>query len=105
MQDIIIFTNDNLLLVSGLLASAMAVVIYELRLKARGISSLPTSVAIRVINSGAKVIDVRTAEKFAAGHIVDSNNIPEQDLLQRPDNLKSNTKGTILVCDSGSRSG
>jgi rhodanese-related sulfurtransferase len=60
--------------------------------------------AVRLINDGTKVVDVRAADSFAAGHIVDAENIPEKDLLQNPDKLKNRKKNTLLVCDSGSRS-
>jgi rhodanese-related sulfurtransferase len=104
MLEIIQFTTDNPWLVSGLIASALAVIFYELRLKARDIGSVSTSVAVRLINDGSAVVDVRDAEKFSSGHIVDSRNIPANDLLQSPDKLKAGKKGTVLVCDTGARS-
>jgi rhodanese-related sulfurtransferase len=104
MQELIEFTTNNALLVTGLIASALGVSFYELKLKARNIGSLSTAMAIKLINNGSTVIDVREAEKFSSGHIVDASNIPEKDLLQTPDVLKKHKKGTLLVCDNGVRS-
>jgi rhodanese-related sulfurtransferase len=104
MQDLAKFASANLFLVTGLIASALAVLFYELRLKARDIGSLSAAMAVRVINDGAAVVDLRSAELFAAGHIVDAKHIPEATLLAEPAVLDGNLKGTLLVCDTGSRS-
>jgi rhodanese-related sulfurtransferase len=104
MQDLAQFASANLLLVSGLVASGLAVLFYELRLKARDIGSLSTAMAVRLINDGAIVVDVRSPDLYAAGHIVDARNIPEAELLKDPAALDKNRKGTLLVCDTGARS-
>ena len=59
---------------------------------------------MRFINGGGAVVDVRDAASFNAGHIVDSVNIPEADLLSSPQKLAKNKKGTLLVCDTGALS-
>ena len=104
MQELAEFTAQNALLVSGLIASALAVVFYELKIKARGIASLSPAMAVRLINNGSTVVDVRTADQFATGHIVNARNMPEAQLLQSSDALAKHKKGTLLVCDNGMRS-
>jgi rhodanese-related sulfurtransferase len=50
------------------------------------------------------VIDVRSNEEFAAGHLRDAKNIPLADLANRIGELdKSKTKTVIVVCQSGAR--
>jgi len=105
MQEIVEFTSANPWLVSGLLASGLAVLFYELRLKARNIGSVSTPVAVQLINKGCRIVDLRDAEKFAAGHIVDSRNVPEAELADSLAKQKKPGKSTLLVCDSGDRSG
>lgn len=105
MQELVEFANNNIWLVMGLIASGFAAIFYELRLKARNIGSLGTSMAVRVINDGARVIDVRPAEQFATGHIVDAKNVSEKQLLADADKLCAGKKSTLLVCDTGARSG
>ncbi len=104
MQEIVEFTTANPWLVSGLIASALAVIFYELRLKARDIGSVSTAIAVRLINDGSTVVDVRDADKFSSGHIVDARNVPAKDLLSKPEALKAGKKGALLVCDTGARS-
>ena len=104
MQDLVQFSTDNWILVSGFIASGLAVIFYELKLKAQGISSVTTSVAVQLINSGFRVVDVRESEKYAGGHIIDADNVPEAELLAKPDRISKLKKGAVLVCDHGSHS-
>ncbi len=103
MDALVEFANNNLLLVTGLVASGLAAAFYELRLKARNVASISVPLAVRMINQGGRVIDVRPADKFAAGHIVDARNIEREALLQSPDQIKG--KNAVLVCDTGAESG
>lgn len=104
MQEFIEFADNNIWLVTGLLASGFAAIFYELRLKARNIASLAIPAAVRMINDGSKVVDVRDAEQFATGHIVDAGNVPKADLNGETDAIKSG-KNVVLVCDNGAASG
>jgi len=52
------------------------------------------------------IIDVRSEEKFNAGHIPNAVNIPYNKLPEMVDKLKKQPKKTILVyCGSGNSSG
>ena len=102
MQDLVEFTNNNLLYVAAFMVSGFAVLIYEIRLKGQSIGSLSTPVAVRVINGGAAIIDMRPPEQFSAMRIIDSKNVPEAELTA--ESLAKHKKGTLLVCDSGARS-
>ena len=105
MQDLVQFASNNMLLVTGLIASGLAAIFYELRLKARNIASLSVPLAVRMINDGSKVIDVRNAEQFAAGHIVDAKNVPQEALLKDSSQIAKSKKNVVLVCDTGATSG
>ena len=50
------------------------------------------------------IIDVRTTEEFAAGHIPQSINIPLHTLLDSVEDLRE-FETLILICRSGNRSG
>jgi phage shock protein E len=57
----------------------------------------------KIINDGAFLVDLRTAEEFSQGHIKGSINIPLGELGQ---NLKQfrNHKQIVVFCFSGNRS-
>ncbi|MBX6380956.1 MAG: rhodanese-like domain-containing protein [Thermoflavifilum aggregans] len=50
------------------------------------------------------IIDVRTPQEFASGHVEGSINIPLQTLAQRIDEIKSMPAPIVLCCASGARS-
>jgi rhodanese-related sulfurtransferase len=104
MNQIIEFANNNLLLIGGTVLMALAVMFYELRLKAGSVAALSSAQAVRLINNGARVVDIRNKDQYEQGHIVDSINIVESELeAERTKSLKK-AKSVILVCDNGAKS-
>jgi len=51
------------------------------------------------------VVDVRSPEEFRGGNVVDSINIPLQEITSRMDELKNLEQPLVLCCASGNRSG
>lgn len=51
------------------------------------------------------IIDVRTPMEFMGGHVVDSINIPLNELPNRLEEVKQLKQPFILCCASGGRSG
>ena len=60
----------------------------------------------QLINRGKTiVVDVRTADEFAKGHLPDAKNIPVAELAKRMGELeKFKTRPIVVVCQKGSRS-
>ncbi len=104
MEQLIEFSNAHPLLVAGTILMALAVIFYELRMKASGLTSISTVQAVRLINQGARVIDIRDKSQFDSGHIVNSINIPAAELDGEGDKRLKSSKSIILVCDNGSKS-
>jgi phage shock protein E len=50
------------------------------------------------------IIDVRTPQEFAAGHVEGSINIPLQELPQRIEEIRALSSPIVLCCASGNRS-
>jgi rhodanese-related sulfurtransferase len=62
--------------------------------------------AVRLINKGALVIDVRKPEDFSAGHIVNARNVPLERVQQDDDAInKQKNKILLAVCADGTSSG
>jgi rhodanese-related sulfurtransferase len=50
------------------------------------------------------VLDVRTPEEFASGHVPSALNIPVQELRERHAELGAKTAPIVIYCRSGARS-
>ena len=96
------FAGNNTLLVSALMLSFFAVIFTELRRKASGTVNIDPVDAVKLINNNAVVVDLRSGEAHARGHIVNARNIPADELdakLSTLDQYKSTP--IIAVCESG----
>ena len=93
---------NHTLLVSALLFSFLLVLFTELRRKSQGITNIEPQDAVKLINADAVVLDLRSGEAFARGHIVNAKNIPADELTANQDKYKKYKSRPILaVCDAG----
>lgn len=100
------FAGNHALLVGALTFSFFLLVFTELQRKARGLTNIEPQDAVKLINSEAVVIDLRNAEAFARGHIVNAKNIPFDELQANKDKIaKYAKKAIVAVCDGGMTSG
>ncbi len=56
------------------------------------------------VSKGGQLLDVRTAEEFAAGHIDGAINFPLQDLQAGKEPTGTKTQSLFVYCHSGNRS-
>ncbi len=102
MEQYLEFTSNHPILVSALLFSFFLLVFSELRRKSRGLTNVEPQAAVALINADAAVIDLRSAEAFSRGHIVNATNIPLDELAGSGDKLKKlGSKPILTVCDAG----
>ena len=102
MDKILEFTSNHMLLVSALMVSFFVLVFTELRRKASGITNVEATDAVKLINNDGVVIDIRSADAFARGHIVNAKNIPADELDAKMSQLeKFRARPVIAVCDNG----
>lgn len=100
------FAGNNVLLVVGLFASWCLVMVYELRLKTQNMTNVGALDAVRLINKGAMIIDVRSPDAFEKGHIVNARHISLADVDSNKAIAKKQKNKTFLtVCDDGATSG
>ena len=105
MDQLVDFADNNKLLTLGLLASWAAVMFYELGLKATTISHVSPADAVRVINKGAMIIDVRSVDAYESGRIVNAQNITLESLEAGKGIHKNKNKFFLAVCENGMNSG
>jgi rhodanese-related sulfurtransferase len=106
MDHLLPFIQRHPLLITGIVLIAIAAIVIELRHRLSAAVAVGPSDAVRLMNKGALVIDVRAADAYAAGHIIDARHIPQAELAAQADALKKyREKPLILCCDSGVTSG
>lgn len=96
------FAANHPLLVSALMVSFFLLIFSELRRKSRGLTNIEPQAAVKLINADAVVLDLRSADAFARGHIVNAKNIPFDELDANEDKIsKYKSRSILAVCDSG----
>ncbi len=102
MQRLFEFIGHHPFLVTGAVLAAVAATFYEIRARVQAFAALSTMQAVRLMNQGALVIDLRGKESFDAGHIGDARNVPAAELESQAESLKKwRDKNVITYCDSG----
>jgi rhodanese-related sulfurtransferase len=103
MQRLLEFIGHHPYLVAAAVVAAIVVLVFELRERVQAFAALSAPQAVRLINQGALVIDLRSKALFDAGHIVDARNVPAAELPSQADSLKKwRDRNVITYCDSGS---
>ena len=102
MQRLLEFIAHHPYLAIGAVLSGAAVIFYEIRERVQSFAALSAMQAVRLMNQGALVIDLRAKELYDAGHIGDARNVPVADLESQADSLKKwREKAVITYCDTG----
>lgn len=92
--------------VSKSISSLVLGVVFSAVLAACGSSGDSAQAALSAVKDGALLVDVRTAEEFAAGHLPGAINIPHGDIVNGLAELKTpKTTEIVLYCQGGGRSG
>jgi 3-mercaptopyruvate sulfurtransferase SseA len=80
MQRLLEYATHHQPLALFAVAAVTAVLMYELRERARGVGAIGAQDVVRLMNQGAVVLDVRSAEDYAAGHIRGARSVPATQL-------------------------
>jgi rhodanese-related sulfurtransferase len=106
MQRLIEFAGNHPYLVAAAVLLLVAVIVTEMRARIQEFAALNPVDAIRLMNQGAAVIDVRNRAEFDAGHISEARNIPLAEIAGSTDSLKKyREKPVITCCDTGMSGG
>jgi len=94
------------LLVAATVAMALFAVAYEIyRQRSAGAAVGPAD-AVRLLNQGAVVLDVRSRDQYDGGHIIDARHVESGSLAGSLDSLrKYKDKVLVVCCESGTTSG
>ena len=93
-------------LVGGTAVLALAVIAYEVSRTRSGGQAVGPMDAVRLMNQGALLVDVRSREEFEGGHVLDARHLPQEEVAGAAESLKKyRDKPVIVCCESGMRSG
>ena len=70
----------------------------------RRTSDISGADARRLVGEGAKLVDVRSPEEFAGGHLPGAINVPVQQLDGRMGEIGPHDQPVVVYCQSGMRS-
>jgi rhodanese-related sulfurtransferase len=102
MQRLIEYLSHHPIPAGAAVLAAIAVIVYELKERVSSLAALSSAQAVRLMNQGALVIDLRGKEAFDAGHIGEARNIPPAELEVSAETLKKwRDRAIITYCDSG----
>jgi len=93
-------------LVAAAALMAVLVIVHEFRARTAAFGSLSPAEAVRLVNSGAVLVDIRAREAFDAGHISGARNVPGAAIADGAKPLERfKDKAVIAYCDSGVTAG
>jgi rhodanese-related sulfurtransferase len=102
MNHIVPFIQHHPYLILAAGALIVALIVDEMVRRVQGKSDIGPNDAIRLINQGALVVDLRGADDFKKGHIGEARNVPLEDLEKRAGKLGKTGQGVLAYSADGS---
>ena len=97
------YIQVNHWLVAATVAVLVLVIVFEIRARVESFAAVSPQDAIRLMNHGAVIIDLRPAEQYAAGHLSGARRMDGEQILKAGDTLKKYKQKPLIVYDeSGS---
>jgi rhodanese-related sulfurtransferase len=105
MDKLLEYVARHPFLVGGTAALAAAVLIYEFSRARNAGEAVGPLDAVRLLNQGALLLDVRSKAEFDSGHVIDARHVPQEEIAASAETLKKyREKVVIACCESGMRS-
>jgi len=106
MDRLLEYAAKHPFLVGGTVLLALAALAYEISRARSGGQAVGPMDAVRLLNQGALMLDVRTKAEFDGGHVIDAKHVPQEEIAGSAETLKKyRDKVVIACCESGMRSG
>lgn len=106
MEQLLQHFSSHPFLASAAALLALAVLAFELRQRVHAAAAVSPTEAVRLMNDGAVLVDVRSMNQFKDGHIAGARSLPGDQIAEGAKALdKFREKTVITCCDSGITSG
>ena len=99
MQQLLEYAARHPWLVGATALMLLMVIVYELRERSHAFAAVSPQDAIRLMNQHALVLDIRSPEEFAAGHVGGARHLPSADILKAGETLKKYLEKPVIVYD------
>jgi rhodanese-related sulfurtransferase len=105
MAQLFEFASHHPVLIALTLVAMAAVLVYELYARTLELTAISPQDAVRLMNQGAPVLDVRPAEAYSNGHLSNARNLPLEKLSEAAETLKRfKDRPVIVYCERGNTS-
>jgi rhodanese-related sulfurtransferase len=102
MDRLLDYSINHPLLAGGLVLMALVVLAFEMRQRGALSAAIGPNEAVRLMNEGAVLVDLRSANQYKDGHITGAKNLPGDQVAADPKALeKLASKTVVLYCDDG----
>ena len=102
MERLIEYAGNHPWLVTAAAVMVAVVIAYEMRVRSGNLASVSPQEAVRFMNQGALVLDIRPKEEFAAGHVNGARHFSSEQILVAGESLKKHKEKPVLVyCNNG----
>ena len=105
MQRLFEFIGHHPYLATAAVVAAAAVAFYEIRERMQAFAALTAMQAVRLMNQGALVLDLRGKELYDAGHIGDARSVPLVELAAQAESLKKWRDKNVITYDESGTTG
>jgi rhodanese-related sulfurtransferase len=103
MERLIEYAGNHPWLVAAAVFTALLAIVFEWRARQQDYGAISPQEAIRLMNQGALVLDLRKPDDFDAGHINGARRMDSAEILKAGETLKKHKEKPLLVyCDTGS---
>jgi rhodanese-related sulfurtransferase len=88
MDRLLEYAARHPLLAGGTVVLALALAAYEFSRARSGGQAVGPTEAVRLLNQGAVLVDVRSQAEFDSGHILDARHVPQEQVAGAAETLK-----------------
>ncbi|MBT8131229.1 MAG: rhodanese-like domain-containing protein [Gammaproteobacteria bacterium] len=99
MDQLLQFTANHPLLVTAAVVTGALLVFNEIRSAGQGQFQISPDQAVRLMNRGALIVDLRKSDDYQAGHLAGARNLQLDALADKLDTLKKYRKKPVIAYD------
>jgi rhodanese-related sulfurtransferase len=102
MDQLLQYSSHHGVAAAAVIVTALAVLAYELYLRMQNAAAVGPQEAVRLMNQGATVLDIRAQQAYAEGHISGARHFEAAQIQNAADTLKRYKERPVIVyCDRG----